>query len=99
MPINLGTVGGAVVANPCSQLAMTILRHPNKNQLQQLVVAAGLLQNFAALDALANQGIVQGHMRLHITNLIAELGITDQARVDWLRSQTTAHLRQQVGSV
>ena len=73
---------------------MTILRHPNKNQLQQLVVAAGLLQNFAALDALANQGIVQGHMRLHITNLIAELGITDQARVDQLRSQMTAHLRQ-----
>ena len=38
--------------------------------LSGIFAAVGLLQNFAALKALTTKGIVAGHMRLHINNLI-----------------------------
>ena len=92
LPLNLGTVGGAIKVNPCSQMALALMQHPNQATLQGLVTAAGLLQNFAALDALAHQGIVQGHMRLQISNLIAELAPT--ALIDPLQQQLAEHLAQ-----
>ena len=74
-------------------MALALMQHPNQATLQGLVTAAGLLQNFAALDALAHQGIVQGHMRLQISNLIAELA-APAALIDPLQQQLAEHLAQ-----
>ncbi len=40
------------------------------------MVAVGLAQNFAALRALALEGIQLGHMRLHARNIAIQAGAT-----------------------
>lgn len=65
LPLSVGTVGGATKSHPTARTAMTILGQPNARQLAEIMVAVGLAQNFAAIRALATEGIQQGHMRLH----------------------------------
>jgi hydroxymethylglutaryl-CoA reductase len=65
MPLSVGTVGGATTAHPTARVAMKILGQPNARALAEVMVAVGLAQNFAAMRALAAEGIQQGHMRLH----------------------------------
>ena len=38
------------------------------------MASVGLAQNFAALRALASEGIQKGHMRLHAKNLAVQAG-------------------------
>jgi hydroxymethylglutaryl-CoA reductase len=42
------------------------------------MVAVGLAQNFAAMRALADEGIQKGHMRLHARNIAITAGATDE---------------------
>lgn len=43
----------------------------------QIVAVAGLAQNFAALRSLTTTGIQQGHMKMHLMNILNQLGATD----------------------
>lgn len=45
-------------------------------ELAEIIVAAGLAQNLAALRALATEGIQQGHMSLHARNIAVAAGAT-----------------------
>ncbi len=65
LPMAVGTVGGATTAHPTARTALKILGQPDARGLAEIMVAVGLAQNFAALRALATEGIQQGHMRLH----------------------------------
>jgi hydroxymethylglutaryl-CoA reductase len=65
MPLSVGTVGGATKAHPTARVAMKILGQPTARTLAEIMAAVGLAQNFAAMRALAAEGIQQGHMRLH----------------------------------
>lgn len=69
-PIVVGTVGGVTHLHPTADLCMRILGVQNANELAGVIAAVGLVQNLGALRALTSQGIVQGHMRLHIQNLL-----------------------------
>jgi hydroxymethylglutaryl-CoA reductase len=42
--------------------------------LAEVMVSVGLAQNFAALRALANEGIQKGHMALHARNVAVTAG-------------------------
>ena len=42
--------------------------------LAEIIVAAGLAQNLAALRVLATEGVQRGHMSLHAKNLAASVG-------------------------
>ncbi len=42
--------------------------------LAEIMVAVGLAQNFAAIRALATDGIQQGHMRMHAKQLALAAG-------------------------
>ena len=42
------------------------------------MVAVGLAQNFAAIRALAEEGIQKGHMRLHARNIAITAGASDE---------------------
>ena len=92
LPMNIGTVGGAISTNPMAQVALEILGYPDKNELAQVIVAAGILQNYAALNALANDGIVAGHMRLQINNLVAACGELDAKTEQDLKMRLTQRL-------
>ncbi len=65
MPLAVGVVGGLTRHHPTARLALKLLGWPDARTLAELMVAAGLAQNLAALRALAAEGIQRGHMRLH----------------------------------
>ena len=44
-----------------------------------ILACVGLAQNFAALRALANEGIQKGHMKLHARNIAISAGAKDDA--------------------
>ena len=80
IPLALGTVGGLTSLHPMVKLALEILEKPNANQLMQIVAAAGLAQNFAALRSLTTTGIQEGHMKMHINNILNQFDTNSDER-------------------
>lgn len=76
-PLAVGTVGGVTMLHPTARLALKIMNIKNAEELARICAAVGLVQNLGALKALATVGIVQGHMRLHATNLAMAAGAKD----------------------
>jgi len=50
----------------------------SKSDLKKVIASAGLLQNFAALKALVSDGIVKGHMKLHLKNIVKSAQMKDR---------------------
>ena len=73
IPLSLGTVGGLTRLHPLAKLSLEILQNPSASELMQIVAVAGLAQNFAALKALTTGGIQQGHMKMHLMNILNQL--------------------------
>lgn len=76
LPMPVGLVGGATKVHPVARAAVQILNPRDARQLAEVVVAAGLAQNLAALRALATEGIQRGHMSLHARNVAVSVGAT-----------------------
>jgi len=76
IPLALGTVGGLTSLHPLVKLALQILDQPNAKQLMQIVAVAGLAQNFAALRSLTTTGIQEGHMKMHLMNILNQFEAT-----------------------
>ncbi len=55
---------------------MKLLGVKTASELAQIIAAVGLAQNFAALRALATEGIQRGHMSLHARNIAVTVGAT-----------------------
>ncbi len=65
LPLPVGVVGGPTQIHPGVRAALELINVKNATELSQVVAAAGLASNLAALRALAGEGIQRGHMRLH----------------------------------
>ena len=76
-PFMLGTVGGVTDLHPTARLALKILGHPSGERLARISAALGLVQNLGALRALVTEGVIEGHMKLHIKNLALKAGATE----------------------
>lgn len=76
IPMAVGLVGGATKINPVSQVAIRILGVKSAVELGEIVGAAGLAQNLAALRVLATEGVQRGHMSLHAKNIAVMAGAT-----------------------
>jgi hydroxymethylglutaryl-CoA reductase len=76
MPMAVGLVGGAARTHPSAKAAIKILGVKTAIELAEVMGAVGLAQNFAALRALASEGIQKGHMKLHARNVAANAGAT-----------------------
>ncbi len=74
LPMNIGVVGGVTNLHPMAALSMKILKNPSGNELMGMFAVVGLASNFAAITALIGQGIQQGHMKLHLDNILQQLG-------------------------
>ena len=74
MPLAVGIVGGATRVHPTAQLALKIMRIQSARQLAEIVVSVGLAQNFAAMRALATEGIQRGHMEMHARQIAVAAG-------------------------
>ena len=42
-----------------------------------IVAVAGLAQNFGAINSLITTGIQKGHMKMHLMNILNQIGATD----------------------
>jgi hydroxymethylglutaryl-CoA reductase len=74
VPLALGTVGGLTTLHPLVKLCLEMLGNPSAKELMQFVAVAGLAQNFAAVRSLTTTGIQQGHMKMHLMNILNQLG-------------------------
>ncbi|MCJ2668909.1 MAG: hydroxymethylglutaryl-CoA reductase, degradative [Candidatus Thermoplasmatota archaeon] len=74
VPMAVGLVGGATKVHPTARVNVRILGVKTANELGEIFAALGLAQNFAALRALATEGIQRGHMSLHARNIAASAG-------------------------
>jgi hydroxymethylglutaryl-CoA reductase len=74
MPMAVGLVGGASRTHPAARAAIRILGVTKAIDLAEVMGAVGLAQNFAALRALATEGIQRGHMTLHAKNVATSAG-------------------------
>ncbi len=94
IPLALGTVGGLTSLHPLSKLSLNLLGNPSAKELMQIVAVAGLAQNFAALRALTTMGIQKGHMKMHLTNIIKQLGASDEEKqflINYFENRTVTH--------
>ncbi len=74
LPCAVGLVGGATKSHPIAKIAVKILGVKTARELAEIIVSVGLAQNFAAMRALATEGIQKGHMRLHARNIAVLAG-------------------------
>jgi len=74
MPMAVGLVGGATKIHSTAQASVKILGVKTASELAQIIAAAGLANNMAAMKALATEGIQRGHMSLHARNLANTVG-------------------------
>jgi len=76
MPMAVGLVGGAAKTHPTARANIKVLGVKTAIELAEVMGAVGLAQNFAALRALASEGIQRGHMKLHSRNIAISAGAT-----------------------
>ena len=81
IPLALGTVGGLTALHPLAKFSLELLDKPTAKELMQVVAVAGLAQNFAALNALTTTGIQQGHMKMHLQNILNQLGANEDEKI------------------
>ncbi len=76
VPLAVGLVGGATATHPTAKANVKLLGVKTAQELAQIIASVGLAQNFAALRALATEGIQRGHMSLHARNIAVMAGAT-----------------------
>ncbi|MGO4822408.1 MULTISPECIES: hydroxymethylglutaryl-CoA reductase, degradative [unclassified Flavobacterium] len=80
VPLALGTVGGLTSLHPLVKLSLEMLENPSAQELMEVVAVAGLAQNFAALRSLTTTGIQEGHMKMHLNNILNQFDTNDDER-------------------
>jgi hydroxymethylglutaryl-CoA reductase len=76
IPIKVGIVGGPVESNLSVKILRQMMGVETAQELAEVMGAAGLAQNLAALRALVTEGIQRGHMTLHARTVAAAAGAT-----------------------
>lgn len=94
IPLALGTVGGLTNLHPLVKVALEILQKPSAKELMEIVAVAGLAQNFAAVKSLVTNGIQQGHMKMHLMNILNSQNATASEKEELLhyfKKHTVTH--------
>ena len=94
IPLALGTVGGLTSLHPLSKVALEILQKPSAQDLMKIVAVAGLAQNYAAVKSLITTGIQQGHMKMHLMNILNQLSATNREKAsltEHFKTQPVTH--------
>jgi len=76
LPLAVGTVGGLTSLHPIARISLQMLGSPSATDLMRIIAVTGLAQNFAALRSLVTTGIQQGHMKMHLLNILNHVGAT-----------------------
>lgn len=96
-PIIVGTIGGVTALHPTASLCLRMMDINSANELAQVIAAVGLVQNLGAIKALCTDGIIQGHMKLHIDNLLLAAGAKENEMPELKeRLQNWLHLHKRI---
>ncbi len=93
LPLALGVVGGLTNLHPIVKLSHEILNNPSAKELMGIAAAAGLANNFGAVKSLTTTGIQQGHMKMHLFNIMNQLAVPKanrQAVVDYFSDKNVS---------
>ncbi len=94
IPLALGTVGGLTGLHPLVKFASELLGKPSAKELMQIAAVAGLAQNFAALRSLTTTGIQQGHMKMHLMNILNQFEANEEEKIKlikYFKKNTVTH--------
>ncbi len=75
MPFALGVVGGLTNLHPLVKQSLELLGHPSATELMSISATIGLANNFSAVKSLVTTGIQQGHMKMHLLNILKQLEV------------------------
>ena len=81
IPLALGTVGGLTSLHPLVKFSLEMLQKPTAKDLMKIVAVAGLAQNFGAVKSLTTTGIQEGHMKMHLMNILNQFEATEDEKV------------------
>jgi hydroxymethylglutaryl-CoA reductase len=82
LPMAVATVGGATGTLDTAKVALKIIGAKTSKELGMVMACVGLANNFAALYALATEGIQRGHMKLHARNIAVLAGASTPEEID-----------------
>lgn len=94
IPMALGTVGGLTKLHPMVSFAHKLLGNPNAEELMKITASVGLAQNFGAIRSLVTTGIQKGHMKMHLLNILNQLGATEEEKsqaTEYFKDKVVAH--------
>lgn len=94
IPLALGTVGGLTSLHPLVKLSLQLLKMPNAKKLMEITAVAGLAQNFGAINSLITTGIQQGHMKMHLMNILNQFRATETEKkqlIKYFKTNTVTH--------
>ena len=94
IPLALGTVGGLTSLHPLVKLSLQLLKNPNAKKLMEIIAVAGLAQNFGAINSLITTGIQQGHMKMHLMNILNQCKATETEKkhlINYFKTHTVTH--------
>ncbi len=94
IPLAIGTVGGLTSLHPLVKVALGILQYPNAKELMQIMAVTGLAQNFAAVKSLITTGIQEGHMKMHLMNILNQLNASSDEKekaIVYFQHTTVSH--------
>ena len=78
LPVKVGIVGALSESNPTVALNLRLLVVESATELSEVMASVGLAQNFAAIRALATEGIQRGHMTLHARSVVTAAGASEE---------------------
>lgn len=81
LPLAVGTVGGITFSHPIAAFALKMLRNPSASGLMQIMAAMGMANNFSAVASLVTSGIQKGHMKMHLANMLNQIGASDEQKI------------------
>ena len=94
IPLALGTVGGLTNLHPLVKFCLELLGNPSAEKLMEIVAVAGLAQNFAAVKSLTTTGIQEGHMKMHLLNILNQFNANNDEKkqlIEYFKTNIVTH--------
>ena len=93
LPLAVGTVGGLTSLHPIAKTSLEMLGNPSATELMSIITSVGLAQNFSAIRSLVTTGIQQGHMKMHLQNILIHMNASKEktkAAIEYFKDKTVS---------
>jgi hydroxymethylglutaryl-CoA reductase len=94
LPLAVGVIGGLTNLHPLAMASLQLLGNPSAGILMSVVASAGMANHFSAIRALITGGIQQGHMKMHLSNLLNQLNASQgekELAMDFFRKRKVSY--------